>query len=398
MYICKNMKRMAILLPLLTLLINPVPVWSHGGEDHTGASLTQSSSLNIGSRIDVPKITQFQMEIRTEEALSASLPKRLKALGRVSIPPMMKAEVHSPFDGILVIDADFISPIPGQKVKKNELIASVEQVIAAPESLGILTELAQTESEWKQAKAEMSLKKLDLDRVRKLGDAASGKRLAQAAVEFTVAKERVEGLELSLNQIRQLQLSGGKNPRIVQIRAPIAGIINSSHVTLGEFVEMQKMLFEITDNSTVYVEAEIYEMDLGQVEQTSHAQIISQAYPEIRFDGSLKFVSQKMDPATRTIKAVFEVENPEGRLRENMFVDVYMETRQEESGTVLSKSALVNQGGKTVVYVKTAAESFVARGVKIIGTWGDQVMLSEGVESGEIVVIQGMYQVRTSAK
>lgn len=64
---------------------------------------------------------------------------------------------------------------------------------------------------------------------------------------------------------------------------------------------------------------------------------------------------------------------------------------------MLPEAGIVNVGGQKVVYVKVGPETFVGRVVEIKGFWGDKAMVSSGLNAGEIVVIQGMYQVRTSA-
>jgi cobalt-zinc-cadmium efflux system membrane fusion protein len=180
------------------------------------------------------------------------------------------------------------------------------------------------------------------------------------------------------------------------LKAPITGVIVASHVTPGEFIKPEKLLFQIVDSSRVWVEADVYEMDLALVEDANRAVILSEAYPNERFVGNLVFVGQKLDPASRTVKTVFEVENRGTRLRDGMFVSVSIETKTRETGPMFPKSAVVKEGGQDVVYVKTAPETFIARSVEIKGVWGNQVMTASGVKAGDLVVVQGMYQVRTS--
>jgi RND family efflux transporter MFP subunit len=183
----------------------------------------------------------------------------------------------------------------------------------------------------------------------------------------------------------------------VRLKAPISGVIVAAHVTPGEYVKPEKLLFEIVDTSSIWVEADIYETDLSLVEKASRALIFSEAYPNDKFTGTLNFIGQRLDPNSRTVKAVFNVKNDRNRLREGMFVDMSIETQIRETGLMFAKAAVVNERGRKVVYIKTSPETFLASPVEIKGIWGDRVMVSSGVKEGDIVVVQGMYQVRSSA-
>jgi len=384
------------LLSLIAFLV-PASSWAHGGEDHTGSSLATGGGSVLGQPITVPKPTQFLLGIETVRAKKRSVPSQFDALGHVSIPTGQQADVHSPFNGFLVTGDDFPVPTPGTRVQKGDVLVMAEQIINAPETLSVLTNIAMTESELGQSKEELSLARQALERLRKLGESVSGRRIAEAESAQAIAEEKVRGLSVALGKMREIVSMGEGNPRLIPIYAPISGMIVASHVTPGEFIEPQKLLIEILDNSSVWVEADIYEMDLSIVEDAGRAEIISEAYPTERFEGALNFVGQRINPDTRTIKLVFTVENPEGRLRDGMFVNVRIETKTVKTGVMFPRAAVTNEGGRDVVYVKIAPETFVARLVTKEGTWGDQVMVTEGVEDGEIVVIQGMYQIRTSA-
>lgn len=390
-------KSAAGLLALFVCFVVADTSWPHGGEDHTGASLAASGGSNFGQPIFVPKPTQFVLGIETARAKKRTVPSQFSALGHVSIPTAQQADVHSPFEGFLVTGDPFPVPTPGTHVEKGDVLVMAEQIINASETLALTTDIARTESELGQSKEELSLARQALKRLRTLGESVSGRRLAEAQSAQAIAEEKVTGLVIALEKMSEAVSMGSGNPRIVAIKAPISGVIVASHVTPGEFIESQKLLLEIIDNSSVWVEADIYEMDLSVVEDASRAEIVSEAYPMERFEGTLKFVGQRIDPDTRTVKAVFTVENPEGRLRDGMFVNLRIETKTTKTGVMFPKAAVTSEGGRDVVYVKVAPETFVARHVSTEGRWGDQVMVTEGVEDGEIVVVQGTYQIRTSA-
>lgn len=393
----KHVLRYRWLFVALFLLAFVHAAWSHQGEDHSGESLATGSGASLGVPIHVPKPTQFLLGIETARVVEVSVPRRLKTLGQVTIPTHRHADVHSLFQGLIQSTDSFTVPVRGTYVEKGDTLALVEQVISAPETLSVITGIAKTESELNQSREEAQLARLELERVKKLGESVSGRRLAEAESAAVIAEQKVKGLARALEEMRQAVSASQDNPRIIAVKAPISGVIVASHVTPGENIEPQKLLFEIIDPSRVWVEAEVYEMDLALFEHAKRAEIVSEAYPSERFIGKLSFMGQQLDPGSRTVKAVFEVDNPAGHLRQGMFVTVYIETETQETGPMLPEAGIVNVGGQKVVYVKVGPETFVGRVVEIKGFWGDKAMVSSGLNAGEIVVIQGMYQVRTSA-
>lgn len=372
--------------------------WPHEGEVHSGESLATSGNTSLGVPIHIPKPTQFLLGIETARVTEVSVPRRLKTLGQVSIPTNRQADVHSPFQGLLQSTDGFSVPVRGTYVEKGDTLALVEQVISASETLSVITEISKTESALNQSREEARLASTEFERVKKLGESVSGRRLAEAESAAVISEQKVKGLARALEEMRQAVSVSRDNPRVVAIKAPISGVIAASHVTPGEFIEPQKLLFEIIDSSQVWVEAKVYEMDLPLVEDAVRAKIVCQVYPDQDLSGKLSFISQRSDPGSRTVKTVFDVVNVLGCLREGMFVTVYIETAIKETGPMLPKAAIVNTGGQSVVYVKVGPETFVPRAVEVKGIWGENAMVASGLSPGEIVVVQGTYQVRTSAR
>ena len=142
---------------------------AHSGEDHTGASLATGGSATFGQPISVPKPTQFLLGIETARAHKRSVPSQFSALGQVAIPTPQQADVHSPCHGFLVTGNKFPVPTPGTYVEKGDLLAMAEQIINAPETLSVMTDIVRTESELGQSKEELSLARQELERLQKLG-------------------------------------------------------------------------------------------------------------------------------------------------------------------------------------------------------------------------------------
>lgn len=379
---------------LLAAGLAALPAWPHGGEDHSGESLATTAGPTIGAPIFVPKEVQFGLQIRTARAEEATRPDQLKALGTVVTPTLRTAQVHSPFPG-RVLPGDEL-PQQGAIVKKGQIIARIEQTTDISSTVALNAEIARTGSEVQQAREERTLAGQEVDRVSKLGDAVSGRRKQESSSALAIARQRVAGLEQTLEKLHA-GAAGGNSLRVMELSSPIDGVIATADIAPGEYIEPAKMLFELIDPSVVWVEADIYELDLAAVQDAEKAVVLADAYPQSRFEGSLVFLGSTVSRESRTVKAVFGVDNGGGLLKAGMAVDVLIESKQTRTGLMVPTAAIVNEGGRTLVYVKTAPELFTARPVTTRGQWDSEVMIEEGLEAGDVVAVSGLYQIRMSA-
>lgn len=180
------------------------------------------------------------------------------------------------------------------------------------------------------------------------------------------------------------------------IKAPISGVVTEVNFTSGEWIEQGKKLLSIVELSTVWVEASVFESDLPAMEGARQSFIRSSTYPEKEFKGALVSLGKVLDPNTRSVKAVFAVDNPRENLRPGMLVDVSIETKSLEESLAVPASAVLDKDGQRVVFVKTGPETFVMRPVDLGGQYGVLVAVKSGLAEGDRVVITGNYQLLTT--
>ncbi len=385
--------RICIVALLIAASFAARPAWPHGGEDHSGESLATTAGPTIGEPIFVTKEAQFSLNIRTARSMEATRPDQLKTLGTVVTPTLRKAQVHAPFSG-RVLSGDEI-PSQGTFVKKGQVIARIEQTTDISNTVSLNAEIARTESELQQAREERTLAGQEFERVSKLGDAASGRRKQESSPAVAISRQRVAGLERTLEKLHA-GATDSDSLRILDLTSPIDGVIDTADIAPGEYIEPAKMLFELIDSSVVWVEADIYELDLAAVQGAVRAVALSDAYPQERFEGFPVYIGSTVSRDTRTVKAVFSVDNTEGLLRAGMAMDVFIDSKQVRTGLMVPKAAIVNESGRTLVYQKIAPETFAARPVVTRGQWDSDVMVEEGLQDGDIVAVSGLYQIRMS--
>lgn len=371
---------------------------AHEGEDHSGASLAASAPASPTAPLYVPIETQLLARIETSPARSETIPRTLRVLGRTLIRAEREAIVTAPQEGRLIATRDYAIPALGEFVKREQIIAVVEESIATPDLVMIATERARAASDLRQAEASLALAQREYDRLTKLAGVATDKDLTAARNALDVAKAKRDGFVEQVALLDAASTTGILAQKRRTIRAPLDGMIARTHVTIGENVSRDKPLFHIVDTAELLVEASIFENDVAAILAARRASFTVEAFPGQSFPARIVSRGATIDERTRALPVLFAVPNGEGRLFGGMFGRVYIETGAEVSGIAAPKSAVVDLDGQPMVYVKTGGEQFTARPVRILERLGDRFLLAdEGVlKPGDRVVVQGTYQVRMS--
>lgn len=266
---------------------------------------------------------------------------------------------------------------------------------------------AETDRDVKQKALERSEELIKLEAIaqQQLEQRRGEFRNAQAAVTSQKARvskieEQIHRFGLSEKDVAGLTpeegSSGHRNASHNVLRAPFAGIITKLDVAAGEVVEPERELFTITDLSTVWIQADVYEKDLGKVRTGVDATIKADAYPDRIFTGRLTYVSDTIDPSTRTAKVRCVVPNADGALKLDMFVKVAIPTSDRRSAVVVPVAAVQTVDEQRIVFVMQSPTRFERRVVQLGTTAGDLVELMSGVKPGETVVGAGSFYLKTA--
>ncbi|OGL44515.1 MAG: hypothetical protein A2149_02515, partial [Candidatus Schekmanbacteria bacterium RBG_16_38_11] len=195
----------------------------------------------------------------------------------------------------------------GDEVKKGGTLAKIDS-----------PELGEAESNFLKLEANLKVAEKGYDRAKRLLDGKAiglgefQRREAEylnVKAEFQAAKERLYLLGLKNEDIERLISDHAINSQMA-IKAPFSGTVVGRNLTLGEVIEPSTKLFTIIDLSKLWVIADVPEKDISLVKTGQEANIKVSSYPQERFAGKVTYVSDLVDPATRTVKARIEVENP----------------------------------------------------------------------------------------
>ncbi len=207
------------------------------------------------------------------------------------------------------------------------------------------------------------------------------------------AKKRLELLGMSEAQIKRLERTG-ESMRTVTMSAPNAGTITSINVRQGQYVTEGSPLYEIADLSNVWIDAEVHERDLSDIEEGMDVRVTSESLDGESLDATVTFIHPVVQGDTRTVKVRVEVDNSEidGTLKPGMYASVFFETSSDEaadSQLVVPRTAVLRGGKTNSVYVEVEENVFERRQVEVGPQRGDYLVITSGLEAGEEVAYRG---------
>lgn len=379
------------------------------------------------------KEQQWRMGLLTAPVERRQLIERLAAPGAVRSPSSRSALVTPPTAGTLYPPPGGQFPSSGDQVEKGQLLAILEPSLAGGAGAQLLANQAQlqtfdaelavkqidAETRAKVAERELQFAKRSLERIEKLATtgAATAKQLDEAKLQTQLAQQRLAGAQEQLKPYVEARnrLAGilghpqanttdvdHRNLR-VELRSPLTGTVVEAHATPGQYLNVGERIFRVVSLDLMFIEANVSEYDLGRVQQAPGASYRLSAYPDQIVPilgsggGRLHDVGSVVDPLNRTVVVRYEVPNPAGQLRVDMFAEVLVETARRENALAVPESAVLDEGDQTLVIVQRGGESFEQRPVKTGVRDGDWIEIVDGLQAGERVVTRGARAIRIAA-
>ena len=288
----------------------------------------------------------------------------------------------------------------GDRVRAGQALATFDNIEAGEvlaEYQGAVTELQRLKLQQASAQriAERNNELSDLGAIAKKNAELSRVEAQSAQDSVRVQESVVAGLVSRLRRfgVEQVNVS---NPSTV-IRAPFAGVVIKAQTAPGDVFDADRELFSIADLSHVWVQAEVYEQDLGRVKIGQPAVITVDTYPGEKFQGQVTYLGDILDPQTRTARVRCEVANPEIRLKLDMFASIELPTHFSRRALVVPASAIQDLNGNSVVFIRKTPTGFEVRPVKTGKTLEEETEVQSGLQEGEQVVSVGSFHLKSVA-
>ncbi len=280
----------------------------------------------------------------------------------------------------------------GQDVKKDALLAMLHS-----------TDLGLAEGAYLKTAAKLHEAKLAYERARDLHEQKVVSLAELQRRDATMKTVRAEAHEahnrLDLLGVPRQELERLDREHTIQadvaLRAPFDGRVIMRNITRGEVVEMEQKLFTVADLSAVWVVGNVPEKDVQFIRKDQKVNVIVSAYPHAVVPGTITYVGDVLDPATRTMRLRVTVLNPAWLLKPEMFATVLVYAAATPDALTVPLAAVQNGPSGKIVFVQRGTNDFDVRTVKVGSEQGEVVTLLDGVREGEQVVTKGSFVLKS---
>jgi membrane fusion protein, heavy metal efflux system len=327
-----------------------------------------------GARITVPPTSPLRVKLAIAEVADKKVQRSLTLPAVVEADPARTAKVLPSVAG-RVID---LKVQLGARVAAGDVLAVIES-----------GDLALAVSDLEKARSALTLTKQTLDRLLVLEKtrAISVKDREQAQSDYAQAQAEFGRAQNRLQAIGAPSDQKGDD-RLLSMKAPITGSVIDLQMAPGAFLnDPTAAVMTIADLSTVWVTANVPEKDTSLIVKGQSVDVVFTAYPKV-FKGKVLFVSDVLDPDTRRMKVRIAFENPEIRLKPNMFANATF-LAPEQAMPVVPTTALMLRNETDQVFVEVAPWVFEAHPVEIAFQQGNDAIVASGLKAGERVVVKG---------
>ena len=213
---------------------------------------------------------------------------------------------------------------------------------------------------------------------------------------LSAAADRLHQFGVSAGEVQRLETKGTVQ-RDITIDSPVSGYITEFNALPNQFTEAGTKLYTIADLSSVWVYANVFQNDIGQLQPGTPAQVTVDAYPGRTFRGRIDQILPQVDTATRTVRVRFVFSNPGLALKPGMFVNVSMSVPLGQQ-LVIPASGALQAGTREIAFVDHGNGYLEPREIEIGPRLDDHVVVLKGLKVGDKIVSSANFLVDSEAQ
>lgn len=328
--------------------------------------------------------------LKLEQVGTAPITETLRVAGRVDFDEQRVARIGAPVTGRVVeLLAD-----PGQSVVQGQTLAKLHSV-----------ELGNAQLAYVKSAAQAKLQKQSAERARLLfeSDVIGAAELQRRESEFAVAMAEQQA---AADQLRVLGVgsrmlenmaSRGDINSISPVVATLSGVVVERKVAKGQVVQPADALFTVADLSRVWVTAQVPEAESSAVRIGQTVEVEVPALGGATRKAKLIFVSDIVNPETRTVMVRTEMDNPGRELKPAMLATMLIQSRPQDR-LVVPAQAVVREDNDDYVFVVEGERQFRLTRVKLRADQQGVRVLENGLRSGDRIVVEGAFHLNNERK
>jgi cobalt-zinc-cadmium efflux system membrane fusion protein len=333
-------------------------------------------------------------------------------------------------EGTIAIDDDLTTPVfshySGRVIKVIAMLGDVVErgaplfVIHASEFVQAQNDLITALANLQTARSQLAQAQTNEKRAHELYLAQGGalKDWQQAQTDLITAQNTVRSDEMALHAVRnRLRILGKSDKEIASLEAqptqkldpvaivtaPIGGTITQRQIGVGQYINSAATgatnpVFTIGDLSTVYLIANVREVDAPLMHVGLSLEVHVLAYPDRVFKGKISWVAPSIDPNTHRMPVRADVENLDGALKPGMFANFSIITGEASAAPAVPQSAIVYEGERARVWVAGDSDTLALREIRVGRISDGMVEVLAGLSAGAKVVTSGTIFIDRAAK
>lgn len=341
---------------------------------------SQPSQTSTGDKgADQSSVAASGFKVRTIEVKSVDLPLSIIAVGTLepNEEVMVSAEVSAKLTGLFVDEGDEV--VQGQAL----VVLDEEKFVLERDRAG---------AELDQRGAELKFAEKDL--VRKSGLLREG-MVSQEDYDSALSKR--DSLTSALAAAKAELLLKARELADSRVGAPFAGSISKRYVSIGSYVKEGDRLFRLIDIASVKVAATIPERFLGRLRPGQEVTLTVGITGEDKiYSGLIYFISPEIDPKNRSFEIKARIKNQKKELRPGLFAEVTIVTGIKKGVFLIPEGGVLTRNDDTIVFVENKGKVEM-RTVELLERRGAMAVISSGLKTGELVVIEGAYDLDDGA-
>jgi len=385
------MKHFVVLYIFVALLL----AGCNGKKAQNRESDSTTESAEKSNLVEMSVSAQQHIGMQVAPAALTQLNEYLRATGTVQ-PIDSRIGVVGPLARGRIME---VQAKVGDRVGTGQTLAIFDNIEAGE----LVSQEQSARADLERLKAQLIPAARQVERSRRLADIGAG-----AEKDFESSKAEKEGIEANIRsqeslieglrqRLHRFGVSDGnlRGTFLTPLKAPFSGVITKAQASPGDTVDAGRDVFTVADLTQVWVQAEVYEKDLGRIRVGQSAFITVDTYPDQPFEGKVSYIGDALDPQTRTTRVRCEVSNHDLRLKTDMFANIELPTKFSKQAIAVPSAALQVVEGKNVVFIRRSQTQFEKREVETGVTVNQQTEILRGLKQGEPVVTQGAFHLKS---
>jgi len=323
------------------LFLSIVVLTACGGQKQEESDATQTIETTVVLNEAQYKSAAIQISKLEKREISTTL----KLNGKIDVPPQNMVSVSTPFGGFL----KSTKLLPGMRVKKGEVLASMEDqqyIQLQQDYLTVKSKLAYAENEFNRQK-ELNQSKATSDKV-----------FQQAEMEYKTQRISLSALaeKLKLININPDNLTESNLSRSINVYSSIDGFVSKVNVNIGKYINPSDVLFELINPEDIHLNLKVFEKDLNKLSIGQKLMAFNNNQPDKKHPCEIILISQDLS-ADRSADVHCHFEDYDKTLFPGMYMNAEVEVKLKNVLSI-DDEAIVSYEGKDYVFIEKATRTF----------------------------------------